>query len=373
LVGNNLAAAPANEEAEISVFGPGYGESVLVHLGFGDWLIVDSCVDKTRKNPAPITYLRSIGIDPSTAVKIIIASHWHDDHVRGLASIFEECTSAQFCCSVSLNNIEFLTLVGAEKYSIESRVQEFGKILKLIQARKEGRSQSAGPEWAIENKRVWQRTAQPMPVEIFSLSPSSGAVTLALRQFAQLLPQTDQPKRQAIAVRPNHAAVVLWVKIGDLSVVLGSDLEETEDPSTGWSVIVDSKARPNGKAYVFKIPHHGSSNGDQPRVWSEMLIDEPLAVLTPFVNGRTELPTRSDVRRIQGQTPNTFSTNKILSNQQIKRHGAVEKMIKETVKTIRVIPNTPGHVRLRKTVVGTSNTNWSVELFDGAVDLKDVR
>jgi hypothetical protein len=197
LVGNNLRNAPVDEEAEISVFGPGYGESVLIHLGFGDWLVVDSCVDKTRKNSAPITYLRSIGIDPSTAVKVIVASHWHDDHVRGLASIFEECTGAQFFCSVALRNDEFLTLVSAEKSSIEPRVREFAKILQLIQSRKElGRSQSAGPQWALENTRIWQRVGQPLSVEIFSLSPSSGAVTLALREFAQLLPQADQPKRQ---------------------------------------------------------------------------------------------------------------------------------------------------------------------------------
>jgi hypothetical protein len=194
-----------------------------------------------------------------------------------------------------------------------------------------------------------------------------------LREFAQLLPQPDQPKRQPIAIRPNNAAVVLWIGIGDLSVLLGSDLEETEDPSTGWSVIVDSKARPDGKSCVFKIPHHGSSNGNQARVWSEMLTDEPTAVLTPFVNGRVELPTRSDVRRICGQTPNAFSTNKVLINQQIKRHGAVEKMIKETVKSIRTIPSTPGHVRLRKNVVGTEKSNWSIDLFDGAVDLRHVR
>jgi hypothetical protein len=135
---------------------------------------------------------------------------------------------------------------------------------------------------------------------------------------------------------------------------------------------VDSKARPVGKACVFKIPHHGSSNGHQPRVWSEMLTEEPFAVLSPFVNGKTELPTRADIRRIRALTPNAFSTNKLLSNQQIKRHGAVEKMIKETVKAIRVIPNTPGHVRLRKTV-GAGDSNWSVQLFDGAVDIKDVR
>jgi beta-lactamase superfamily II metal-dependent hydrolase len=317
LAGNKITSAPANAEAEISVFGPGYGESIVAHLGLGEWLVVDSCIDKTRKSPAPLSYLRSIGIDPSKAVKIIVASHWHDDHVRGLASLFEECRSAQFWCSVSLKNDEFLTLAtAAGKYSIEPGIQEFAKILQLIETRRgAGRLESTGPQWALENRRIWQRVDSPVPVEIFALSPSSGEVTLALRQFSQLLPKSKQPKRRLIAVRPNNTAVVLWLKIGDLSAILGSDLEETKDSNTGWSVIVDSDARPAEKARVFKIPHHGSSNGDQPRVWSEMLPKEPFAILSPFVNGSTELPTRSDVQRICGHTPNAFSTNRLIIDQ----------------------------------------------------------
>jgi len=38
---------PQPDELEISLFGPGYGESTLVHLGSGNWMIVDSCLDES--------------------------------------------------------------------------------------------------------------------------------------------------------------------------------------------------------------------------------------------------------------------------------------------------------------------------------------
>ncbi len=111
LPGNDLHRPPQNDEIEVSIFGPGYGETILVHIGLGDWLIVDSCLDRASKIPAPISYLRKLGLNTASAVKIVLASHWHDDHIRGLSSVFEECASAAFFCSASLRNTEFLTLV----------------------------------------------------------------------------------------------------------------------------------------------------------------------------------------------------------------------------------------------------------------------
>jgi len=44
--------------------------------------------------------------------------------------------------------------------------------------------------------------------------------------------------------------------VGDVCILLGSDLEE--DKNNGWSSILNSDVRPKKKASLFKIPHHGS-------------------------------------------------------------------------------------------------------------------
>ena len=77
---------PSDDELEVSVFGPGIGECIVVHLGRHEWIIVDSCCD-TDNEPAATKYLKEIGIDTASEVKLIVASHWYDDHIRGKGGI----------------------------------------------------------------------------------------------------------------------------------------------------------------------------------------------------------------------------------------------------------------------------------------------
>ena len=37
---------PASDVFEVSIFGPGKGESIVVHIGNGRWIVVDSCRDQ---------------------------------------------------------------------------------------------------------------------------------------------------------------------------------------------------------------------------------------------------------------------------------------------------------------------------------------
>ena len=51
-------------------------------------MLVDSCLFPKTKDKEPISlyYLNQIGVDPSS-VQTIVASHWHDDHIRGLSAL----------------------------------------------------------------------------------------------------------------------------------------------------------------------------------------------------------------------------------------------------------------------------------------------
>jgi len=153
-----LESAPLDDEIEVSIFGPGYGESVVVHVGEGDWIIVDSCIDPIAKKPNPLTYLQRIGVNPAKAVKQIIATHWHDDHLRGLGQIVRECNSAEFVCSVALNTKEFLTLVrvyGACSMMKSSGVQELYEIINFLKERKHLKNDIIPPKFASADRCLW--------------------------------------------------------------------------------------------------------------------------------------------------------------------------------------------------------------------------
>jgi hypothetical protein len=59
LDGPSLSKPPEADEIEVSVFGPGFGESIVAHLTRGAWITVDSCLDKETLSPAARELLRN--------------------------------------------------------------------------------------------------------------------------------------------------------------------------------------------------------------------------------------------------------------------------------------------------------------------------
>lgn len=372
--GINLCEPPESDQIEISLFGPGYGESVLLHGGDNSWLLVDSCINPISKRPSPLEYLDKIGINPSKGIKLVVATHWHDDHIRGLGEVYRSCEMAEFVTSAAMRSDEFLTVVyalGRRSLMETSGVHEFYKVMEIL---KERRSLTA-LRFAISDRLIWRKSISPigagLPCEVHSLSPSDESMKLALKEIGNLLPIERRPKTRAVAKRPNHFAVVLWVRIGQICILMGSDLENTKDPGTGWSVIVNSNTRPQGKACIFKIPHHGSKSADDPSVWTKMLEQDPISILTPFMRGNLVLPTKSDANRICENTKSAYSTANIVSKRPKKKDKTVEKTIRETVRKIKQVSSSTGHIRLRTKDLQPPTT-WNIDLFGDALPLKEL-
>jgi glyoxylase-like metal-dependent hydrolase (beta-lactamase superfamily II) len=69
---------PCTDTVEVTVLGGGLGESVVVHVGDNNWLIIDSF--RRNGQPAALEYLDQIGVSPAS-VKAVLASHWHQGPV----------------------------------------------------------------------------------------------------------------------------------------------------------------------------------------------------------------------------------------------------------------------------------------------------
>lgn len=357
--------APASDEFELSLFGPGVGECVVVHLGANEWMVVDSCCAAGTKRPAALNYLSAIGVDVAQAVKVVVVSHWHDDHIRGASQIVEAAVSAKFFCSDALASQEFLKFLslysGAGTAAVSSGVDEMLRILTLIKER-DANSRSAGPEWTGANTCLWRRGE----ATVHSLSPSAGTKTLAMREFGDLIAAIG-PRRRAVAQTKNEIALALHVEVGGVSAILGSDLEESADPNRGWQAVVASSGRPRAKAQVFKVPHHGSETGHSQAVYDELLSSGPVAVLTTFASGSKPLPTAADIARIKTRVGSLFVTSPPAGWNPPRRETAVEKTIKAVASNRRAIVGAMGHVRVRCQMTAPSTT--SVQTFGSAISL----
>jgi len=349
----NYGVAPKSDEVEITVFGPGYGEAIAVHLGDGCWILADSCELPSTKKAASLDYLERLGI-PFSDVKVIIATHWHDDHVKGLSSMAEACTNATVYISDVFNNKEALVFMNAYGGNVASK--QTGGTKELYKAIQTPNRHAFAHQQSI----IWEGNVQGRKMRAVAFSPTHAAKAQSIAHFAQYIPSGYDPINHAPELKPNLEAVVINIDLGEDGILLGSDLEESGE--LGWSAIVgDDWCLSNQRASVYKVAHHGSANGDHPDIWSKLLLETPAAVLTPFVKGSNNLPNPADKARIVGRTSKAYissnGSKKALMNEKL------EKRMKQICKNIAVINTAFGAVRFRKKI---GEADWGVELFGQA-------
>jgi beta-lactamase superfamily II metal-dependent hydrolase len=352
---------------EVVVFGPGTGEAILVHCTGNEWLCVDCTTDEGRC--WPLWYLAQLGAQASSCVRMIVATHWHSDHVKGLSRLIEECGNTQFVCSGALRSDEFQQIVARfsteEVGAVRPPLSEVRRCFDIIASRK-GRSGYKAPKFASSDRTLDRFLIGSRAVEVTALSPSDQDQLNALEAFAEYFVPVDEPAAGPSPIDQNHASVVVVIRVDDEFVLLGADLERTASPHTGWNALVASTTRPQFLATPFKVPHHGSSNGQSNDVWAKMLAPSAGAVVTPFLSSR--LPRPEGLQWLLQRTSDVYATG-IPTGANVRRRPEVDRTIKETsvnFESLR-IPQEPGIVRFRK--VAGSKAPWNVETFGEAKKL----
>ena len=354
---------------EISLIGSGYGESVIVHLGNGEWIVVDSCLERNDEGSfqsSPIAYLREIGVDFTRQVSHVFATHWHGDHIAGLSDVVNCCKSAEFCCPQAFSDDEFhsfaATYADASLPKRARSTQEIMRILEILEER------SREPKFLVSDRRVLRTSFN---IEVIALSPSDKRIKDFLTRIAKKIPELDTPRGATADMKPNQVSAALLIDLGKDSILLGADLEET--PGKNWSSIIDNCGSVEGKrSSVYKVAHHGSQTAECPGIWEKLLLKTPFAILTPFNRGRKPLPTKEDVKRILKRTHFAYSSARLSSAGGISvREAFVERIINETGSKIYTASTKQGHVRLRRPI-GKTKSEWSIKLYGDSVHLKDV-
>ncbi len=367
------SSAPASDELEVSVFGPGFGECVVVHLGRGEWMVVDSCLNDGRTEPIALEYLSSLGVDIASQVRLVVVTHWHDDHIRGAAQVFAEAVSAQFACSAACRTQEFFELLAASEQirlvARQSSTSEFSDILELLHQRK-GRSQSqsqAGPDyWAQDGLPLYQSHGVGSAT-VTTLSPSAQTMTDAASRFGVLIPRVASQIRRFPRCSPNDQSLALVVHSEFCSVLLGADLESVADPDRGWQAVVNSRIRPRVTCDAIKVAHHGSANGDHDGIWTALMSPDPPAFVTPFASGRKPLPSEEDIVRLKSKTSQLFCTAWPPTRKPPRRNNSVQRTIKEMTRFHRSVAQRVGQIRLRASLTGKGTP--TIETLRGACQL----
>ena len=372
---NRQFQPPSNNEIELSIWGAGYGEAIVLHVGGGKWIIVDSCIDPDSKLPISLAYLKNLKFQVDKDVRLLVSTHWHDDHIKGISTVLDKCKSADIVISSALRKDEFLKLISLYRDKTlqkASGIDEFIRIFQLLKKREQSKAQLYPPKYAIADRLLYRDKirikSDEHETKVYSLSPSDASVQKAILEFETLLPKEFERKRSIISFTPNNSSVVLWVEIGNEKILLGADLECTSDSNTGWSAILSGSTVISGKGKVYKIPHHGSENAHNNEVWADLLIKDPIVVATPFRRGRKSLPCSDDIDRIINLTPYAYITALIKHKKQKWTNRVVSDFVKQSTNYMLSAKYLWGQIRLRK-IINDTNSPWNIELFGDSTSL----
>jgi hypothetical protein len=362
-----LQIPPESDEIEIALLGAGFGECIVVHTGQGEWHIIDSCRFKGIQDPGGLHYLKQMNIVPEQAVKTIVATHWDDDHIRGIGDIVTCCTNAKFVMSAALNDHKFFKIVvdpDSPLYQLitlgqtaSTGINEFSKILHHL------KEHNKKAKYAIQDRCIWKSELQSN-IQIIALSPHDQVFGQAIQSIVSQIPVDGKPIVNIKGLRPNFTSVVLWFRIGEERILLGADMEE-DTVYKGWSVIVDNKISIDKKASIYKVAHHGSSTGEHDGIWSDLLKSNPTCLISPWVRGGHILPKQSDLARLSGRSNDIYISYNPESQKKLK---AETKHVKRAMEQINARPllQTFGIVRLRKKA---GQAEWRYERFGTAYKL----
>jgi hypothetical protein len=355
---------PTSSEFELSIFGPGIGECLVIHLGNQEWAVVDSCLDEFGE-PVALEYFRRLGVDPAKHVKLIAVTHWHDDHIRGIAKTVREASSGEFACSAALSCEEFYQLVSIGKtiklVGNTSGTSELGEVLDEMQRR--GRRIPAPDHFMSAGSVIFAGRS----VKITAVSPSSATIATAHKVLATRIEELKDNIGRVGDVRPNDLSAALIVETPHHNLLLGGDLEKGNQACLGWNAVLQSKVIPSRQSSAYKVAHHGSEGADLNGLWQQLLVSDPKVLLTPYARGRKKLPSREDVTRIKSYSTAVYCTVWPSTAPPPARRN-VDKTINQVAKNRRALKKKPGQIRLRFDMNST-NAQPQIDCFDGALQL----
>ncbi len=295
-------------------------------------------------------------------MKLIVVTHWDDDHIGGIAKVVQEAEQARVACSVALRSDDWLQFVMSQEGSggaMGSGLDELRTVLRQCAGRGGG-----SLIWAKSNLPLY-----PIPpgdnAMVVALSPSENAAERSMIRLIEAA--TGEPfqlrRRYKAPEDPNGGSVATAVRVGDICIVLGADLESTANPEAGWEAVV-RYSKPARSASLIKVPHHGSKGAHHDRFWEECIDNDAIAVLSPWRHGGGFLPQPGDLDRLR-RTAGDVYLSSLPVPQKAEMSHEVERLVRRLhggreIKSL----NKWGQVRLRRRV---SDVDWSVQLFGDAL------
>lgn len=247
------------DQLAILAFGPGKGELVLVRVPPDSWVVVDGCgAGETDYALAALDHYAH------ARPRVIVLTHPHDDHSRGMARLIEESTPLD-----RKDSWPRIGMVLPPGNDVASRSGGFiaGVTVQAIAAVEARWSAWPACRWDVNAGEVEELGDATLQV----LSPRAEVRAEQMERW--------NARRWFDRNVISTALLLAW---RGRRIVLGSDL--VEDPKEGWShcLALDPEL---GDHDLLKVPHHGSDKAlHDDLLRPKARVPDPLRVFTPYAS-----------------------------------------------------------------------------------------
>lgn len=297
LIPSEYLDKPKINEVEITLFGHGYGESIVVYIPEVGWAVIDSFQADLEKETIipPLEYLKELLYPEYPKLAFVLLTHPHEDHYRGLDNILTDYPGGiEKICWYQGNGIRELKSYWAQqKIADNGFLPNYPKIDRaILSAIKLGVSERRLSELTeiVDKRNVKIEDYGITDISIKALSPGASCIRKYLELLHKAIPEEGKAVLRLDDRGHNLLSVSLLIKLGDLKILLGSDVENSQGEDTGWqSIILNTGA--DLSAQLVKVSHHGSINGYLKEAWDMHCSKaKAIAIITPFNRTPSPLP-----------------------------------------------------------------------------------
>lgn len=300
---------PGDGRLVVYFSGPGFGESTVLALPDGKWLVVDSC--SHHGTCVPLSLLRHFGVQ---TLDLVVVTHPDLDHIGGLAELLESIPVRRLWRYPQGTQIRELVLKWRRKYDPDGRLSELEAAMESMENLADSNNvhipycTSSWPRDCAYRltciapvSHDWQAALRAIERALVDLG--DGRVELAEKIVAAI-----KGENVRVGGHPNQVSLALQLEWGSFKLLLAGDVEKGDaSEKSGWRGVL-GELREEGQldllqdVTVVKVAHHGSDGSFLEEAWNEHSRSGRVraAVVTPFSKGGTPPPhvqTLSSLRR----------------------------------------------------------------------------
>lgn len=277
------------------VLGPGFGESLVIRLHDGQWLVVDCCKDGSEN-------LTSRVLDQFGAkdIALLVLTHPDLDHIDGVEDLTKKFQIGQVWRYPGAGTAR--DLLAKLRSTTDKRMEALARTLDAIDSLADANrvfDVSVPFTWSASGALVSAIAPVPRDISAFRKSLSDALIewNKGKPELGHKVQEFLLGSSKTLGHHSNPLSVGLVVQWNGSRLLLGGDIESPSDPQRGWGGVVEVLTERNSlnlitDVTVAKVAHHGSRGAFSDSAWQLHSQSKPvaLAVLTPFSKGSNPPP-----------------------------------------------------------------------------------